>query len=183
MSKLYVDGCSFTYGEGLDRKYSLANLLSADIDMSHPGKSNSNIIYDTYRHINDADIFVVGFTFSNRTTLWHNEMPIGINPTTVELSRLYRHPAGEILEEKYKDFHKIFYTLFNDNYQHTISDFFIDGLVEILRQQQKKIIVFSMEKRNCINDVFYPDINDQLPDGHYNETGMKKLSEAIKKRL
>ena len=183
MSKLYVDGCSFTYGKGLSREYSLANLLSADIDMSQCGKSNNNIIYDTYKHIDEADIFVLGFTFSNRTTLWHNDIPLGVTPTKTLLDRLYQHPEGEVLEEKYKDYHRIFYTLFNDDYQQTVSDFFVDGIIEILKLKQKKFVVFSMEKRNCINSIFYPAIEDKLPDSHYNEVGMQKLSEAIKEKL
>jgi hypothetical protein len=183
VSRIYVDGCSFTYGEGLSRKYSLANLISADIDMSLPGKSNNNIIYDTYEHINTADIFVLGFTFANRTTLWDNNRPLGINPSKLELEQLFCHTHAALLEEKYKDFHKIFYTLYNERYQNTLSDFFIDGIIEVLKSKQKKIIVYSMEKRNCINKIFYPNINNRQSDGHYNEIGMELLAKAIKERL
>jgi len=182
VSKIYVDGCSFTYGEGLSREYSLANLISADIDMSMPGKSNNNIVYDTYCHINDADIFVLGFTLANRTTLWDSNTPIGINPTKLKLNQLY-HPHGAMLEDNYKAFHKVFYMLYNEKYQSTLSDFFIDGLIELLKSKQKKIIVYSMEQRNCINEIFYPNISNRLPDGHYNETGMKLLAETIKEKL
>lgn len=183
MSKIYLDGCSFTYGLGLSREYSIGNLISADIDMSMPGKSNNNIVYDTYCHIDDADIFVLGFTFANRTTLWHNDTPIGINPSKLTLDRLYQHPDGEMLEDKYKEFHKVFYMLYNEKYQSIMSDFFIDGLIELLKSKQKKIIAYTMERRNCINEIFYPNIRNCLPDGHYNETGMKLLAEAIKEKL
>jgi hypothetical protein len=183
VSKIYVDGCSFTYGEGLSREYSLANLISADIDMSLPGKSNNNIIYDTYRHINDANIFVLGFTFADRTTLWDNDRPLGINPSKLELEQLFDQPDAALLEEKYKDFHKIFYMLYNKRYQNTLSDFFIDGIIEILKSKQKKVIAYSMEKRNCINKIFYPSIYNRQTDGHYDEIGMISLAKIIKERL
>ncbi len=183
MSKIYVDGCSFTYGEGLSREYSLANLISADIDMSSPGKSNNNIIHDTYQHINEADIFVLGFTFADRTTLWDNNRPLGVNPSKMELENLSNQTNAALLEEKYKDFHKIFYTLYSERYQNTLSDFFIDGMIEILKSKQKKVIVYSMEKRNCYSKILYPDISNTQPDGHYNETGMRLLASVIKERL
>ena len=183
MSKIYVDGCSFTYGEGLSREYSLANLISADIDMSLPGKSNNNIIYDTYRHINDADIFVLGFTFADRTTLWNNDRPVGVNPSKLQIEKLSDQPGSSLLEEKYKDFHTIFYMLYNQRYQDTLSDFFIDGIIELLKSKQKKVIVYSIEKRNCVNEIFYPYIMNKQSDGHYNEIGMQLLAKSIKKRL
>ena len=183
MSRLYVDGCSFVYGEGLPREHSLGALLSADIDMSAPGKSNFNIVYDVYRHIDQADMFVIGFTFSNRITLWHDDLPIGINPNQLELSRLYKHPEGEALEREYRSFHKIYYTLFNDTYSQTLSNFLVDSTIELLKANKKKFVIFSAEKRTCLNEVLYFNINDKLADGHFNEKGMKILSTRIREKL
>jgi hypothetical protein len=180
---MYVDGCSFVYGEGLPRNYSLGSLLSADIDMSAPGKSNYNIAYDIYKLIDSADIFVIGFSFSDRLTLWDNDIPLGISPTKLNLDRIYKNPQGEILEKEYKSFHKIFYTLYNDSYAHTLSDFLVDGTIELLKKKKKKFIIFSWEKRTCLNDVLYFNIFGQLPDGHFNKDGMQMLANIIKEKL
>jgi len=183
VSKIYVDGCSFTYGQGLPRNYALGALLSADIDMAKPNKSNSNIVYDTYSNLDLADIFIIGFTFSDRTTLWDGNTPIGINASKLNLDRL-SHPQGEQLENDYKSFHRVFYSLYNKRYMYRMSDFYLDGLISLLESKQKKYVLYSWEKRSSIfNNIFYPYIEQKLPDGHLNEQGMLQLAEEIKKRL
>ena len=181
MKKIYVDGCSFTYGHGLDRKYSLANLIGADMDFSFPGKSNYNIIYDLYRNIDNFDLFVIGFTFADRVTLWNNDIPLNVLPTKKDLDRLYQYPGGELLEEKYKDFHMVFYTLFNEDYQNTLSDFIIDGISKILENKNKKMVLFSMEHRNCATNLFYPrnEISTYQSNGHFTKDGMKDLASIV----
>jgi hypothetical protein len=181
VSKIYVDGCSFTYGEGLDRKFSLGNLLSAEIDMSYPGKSNAGIVYDVYQNLKLADIFVIGLTFSCRTTLWDSNKPLGVNPNKTSIDQLSINNGAE-LETDYTNFHKVFYTLYNDNYMNRLSDFYADGLISLLNEQQKTVVIFSWERRNSIHKIMYPHINNRLPDGHLTEAGMEKLAELVKQQ-
>ena len=78
VKKLYLDGCSLTYGQGLDRSDSLGKLFNAPggyqvLDNSRPGKSNMSIVFDTYQNFRDYDTFVLGFTYSARFGLKYND--------------------------------------------------------------------------------------------------------------
>jgi len=178
VSKIYVDGCSFTYGQGLDRKFSLASLLNADIDKSMPGKSNQLIIHDIYKNLEDYDTFVVGLTYSNRITLWNDDKPFGVFPNIKDCPVLG-------LEEMFSTFVKVYYMLSNNSYANTLSDFYADSLIDLFKNNNKKFIIFSMEKRRNKHGqlIMYPSIGERLPDGHYNEQGMIKLADLIKEKL
>jgi hypothetical protein len=178
VSKLYTDGCSFTYGQGLDRKFSLASLLNADVDKSMPGKSNQLIVHDIYKNLEDYDTFVIGLTYSNRITLWNGDKPFGVFPNVKGC------PVSG-LEEMFLIFVKVYYMLFNSSYTNTLSDFYADSLIELFKNNNKKFIIFSLEKRRNKHSklIMYPSINKKLADGHYNEQGMIELAELIKEKL
>ena len=62
--RLYIDGCSLTYGQGLPRDQSLGHLFTTQggyevFDASRPGKSNTAICMDTHKYFKDYDVFVL----------------------------------------------------------------------------------------------------------------------------
>lgn len=55
VKRLYLDGCSLTYGQGLARQHSLGALFEnvggySVCDNSRPGKSNIAMVLDTYQN-------------------------------------------------------------------------------------------------------------------------------------
>ncbi len=189
MSKLYLDGDSGVYGLGLSKEYSLGSLLSADIDMSSPNKSNFHIAHDVYKAIDTADTFIIVFTVGDRITLWNNNVPIGISPPKTSLESL-DHPQSGMLEQEYKSFHKMYYTLYNISYTRNLNNFLVDGTVALLKSKNKKFLICTFEKRQCISkEIFYishVDIKlktNCLPTDHFNEEGMQMLANLIKEKL
>ena len=82
-ARLYLDGCSFTYGTGLSAESTLAHLLANQggynvRNNSRPGKSNLSIALDAYDNIHNHDIIIIGWTFSSRTYLKYNNIDIDL---------------------------------------------------------------------------------------------------------
>ena len=190
MSKIYVDGCSLTYGQGLDRKYSVGNLLNADIDKSRPGKSNTAMVTDIYPDINLYDIFIIGFTFPVRYTFYNDNMPIEIQPGKDFLNRLIDHPIGEFIEKTYPQFFKVLWSLTNEEKLTTLTDFYINSLISLLKEKNKKYVIYSWGNAECSDRCFFiPNIPTDLDyrisaaDAHLNKKGMIELVDQIKEKL
>ena len=177
--KLYLDGCSLTYGKGLERSESLGSLFQniggyIVNDQSRPAKSNAAIAVDTYNHYNDYDIFVLGFTYSSRFGLGYQNQNINFYSGF--------HGKGLGLEPQELDLastevHKYFYTVFGPPWSGQFSDMLIDGLVSFLISQNKIVLPISWEQRLTTNKLLYPYIgpNNRLPDGHLNANGTRML--------
>jgi hypothetical protein len=183
MTKLYLDGCSLTYGQGLDRKHSLGSWFKNDggydlVDQSFPGKSNMMICFDAYQNRHHHDIFVLGFTFSNRFGLKFKNQNLNFYAGSAGLG-FGLEPAE--LDQSHLAVQKYFYTVFDEPYCSDLSDMLIDTTVNSLRAHNKTVIAFSWQNRNTDNKLHYPciQINDRLPDGHLNVSGMKKLYEFL----
>ena len=193
MSKLYVDGCSYTYGYGLDRQYSLANLLTTaeDIvtDHSAVGKSNYAIALDLYESILSSDVYIIGWTFSDRTefNLDNNIIQASVSRTDIGLGAVSN---AEYLEKEYHTLQNKFYRYASR--QDILSDFFVDATASMLAKQNKKFIFFSWESRNCKSQILYPyvasnyrqqDMTDWQSVGHLTKDGMQHLANIIAEKI
>jgi len=187
MVNLYLDGCSLTYGVGLDPVDTLAsNFEQAGynvLNFSRPGKSNMAIAQDTFNNINNANIFVLGFTFSARYHLRFNNIDIDLLPSNYTWQYDRDLIQGSNISDIAKNLHKNFYLLFDHDHWNNFSDMLVDNTINSLNFENKKIFVFSWEKRNTKNKIFYPIIPDRFTDGHLNNVGTKKLFNIIQNQL
>lgn len=184
--KLYLDGCSLTYGQGLDRQHSLGRLFSDRgeyevLDYSRPAKSNMAIALDAYQHRFDADVFVLGFTFSGRFGIKYRNQNLNFFPG-------FRTDSFDLqpmaLDQAHLEIQKYFFTVFDRHYYEDLSDMLIDSTVGVL-SINKKVLAFSWETRNTDVAVVYPFIppNERLPDGHLNEVGTLRLYNYLQQML
>ena len=187
VDKLYLDGCSLTYGQWLPRNQSLGFLFENQggynvKDYSRPGKSNIAICNDVYRNYKDFDVFVLGFTFSSRFGIKYQEQNIdfysGSHGQGFDLS-----PAD--LDYATQQVYKYFYTVFGHPYCDELSDMLVDTATTFLLSHGKTVISFSWEKRQTTNELFYPYIGaqDRLADGHLNALGIEKLYQQLGVRI
>lgn len=177
--RLYLDGCSYTYGHGLPREQSLGSLFRnlggyEVADFSRPGKSNLAISLDTYKNIDNYDVFVLGWTYSSRFTLKYQGQDLDFY--------VGAHGQGyglqpQALDDAHNKIHKYFYTVFSHPYCDHLSDMIVDTTVSNLLASNKKVIPFGWEKRSVKNTLYYPYIQPEqrLPDGHLNFSGMTAL--------
>ena len=177
--KAYIDGCSLVYGHGLPREQSLASLFSSIgeyevLDKSSPGKSNMSICFDAYQHRQNFDIFILGFTFSNRFSIKYHDQELKFFTGAVQSTGFELEP--ESLDFAHLNIQKYFYSVYGYPYCNQLSDMLIDTTVNFLKKD-KTVIAFSWEKRHTETDLYYPYIppEDRLPDGHLNRNGMTKL--------
>jgi hypothetical protein len=128
MSKrLYLDGCSYTYGPGLDSKHTLGYLFQHSgeyivTNKSRPGKSNLAIAIDAYNNFKNYDTVVLGFTYASRFYLKAYNHNIDFLATRQEIE-IDDSINGHQLEIAYKEFHKYFFTLF-ESYRTTTNSRF-----------------------------------------------------------
>ena len=179
MQKLYIDGCSLVYGDGLPRDKSLGYLFKTVggynvLDLSRSGKSNLAIAFDTYQNYKDFDVFVLGFTFSSRFYIKYNNQNLDFYLREKESGFGLDDAA---LDDAQVSIYKHFYTVFGQPYCDELSDMLIDGLISFLRSQGKKVIAFSWQHRSVNSTMLYPYIpsSKRLADGHLNEEGMLEL--------
>lgn len=188
MVKLYLDGCSFTYGLGLEEKDTLAFLFKQAgyevFNNSRPGKSNHAIALDTYNNLNKFDLYILGFTFSNRYHLRIDNIEFDMSATryTAKIPDKLRGSAAELM---YQELHKNIYTLYDNNYWHEFSNMLIDNTLSGIKLTKKQFFVFSWENRKLINEVFFPMIptKERLPDGHLNKQGTLRLFNVIQNNI
>lgn len=187
VKKLYLDGCSFTYGQGLSRNDSLGSLFKriggyTVTDFSRPGKSNLAIALDTYNNIDQHDVFVIGWTFSSRFTIRYQDQDLDFFVGS--------HGKGfdidpKSLDDAHIEIQKYFYTVFGHPFCDHLSDILVDTTMSHLRIKQKKIVCFSWEKRNIHNNINYPFIaaKERLPDGHLDSTGTLTLFHYLQNQM
>jgi len=184
--KVYVDGCSLVYGQGLPRSQSLSGLFQSlggyeVLDKSSPGKSNMAICFDSYQHRQGFDIMVLGFTYSNR---------FGIKYRDQDLKFFAGHSGNgfglqpQDLDLAHSHVQKYFYTVYGAPYCDQLSDMLIDTTVDFLRSTNT-VLAVSWEQRNTTADLYYPYVPPQnrLPDGHLNQRGMNQLFHDLQNLL
>ena len=168
VKRLYLDGCSMTYGHGLPRHQSLGHLFSTlgayqVLDKSFPGKSNMSIVFDTYQHRNDFDVFVLGFTFAERFGMKYQDQELkffpgfrsdgfGLEPMNLDLAHL--------------EVQKYFFTVFEEPYCSQLSDMLIDNIVTLLADRKRLVLPFTWQVRNTDAKLnqFYFGPADRLSD-------------------
>jgi hypothetical protein len=179
VKRLYLDGCSLTYGQGLPREHSLGKLFQtlggySVLDKSRPGKSNIAIAFDTYKNFKDYDVFVLGFTYSGRFGIKYKDQNLDFFPG-FHGNGLNLEPDN--LDKAHTEMYKYFYSVFESPYCNDLSDMIIDTLISFLISQNKKVIGFSWEHRQVCTHIEYPYIGPlhRLPDGHLNVDGTMQL--------
>jgi hypothetical protein len=190
MSKrLYLDGCSYTYGLGLDSKHTLGHLFQYQgeyivTNKSRPGKSNLAIAIDAYSNFKNYDTIVLGFTYASRFYLKSHNHDIDFLISRKEID-IVDSANGEQLEMTYKEFHKYFFTLFESPFDNNLSDMIIDSIISHMGAQGKKVVCFSWEQRDTTNKILYPFIsaNMRLADSHLNKTGTKYLYDMLQREI
>jgi hypothetical protein len=187
MTKIYVDGCSYVYGQGLDRSSSLGALLNATTDNSRPAKSNIAISEDLYDAIKlDYDWYIVGYTFSNRYSFSLNDKPIDIYSSKDQYVLDFEQD-----EIKLTQLHRLYYYFSDVKKLDQRSDYIVDSSIALLEQQNKKFVMFSWEPRMLVNStkIFYPrklisnDYCQSKTNYHLTEAGMELLATIIKDKM
>lgn len=191
VKRLYIDGCSLTYGQGLPRAQSLGALLRDQggyvvTDNSRPGKSNMAIAVDTYNNWQNHDVFVLGFTFSNRFGIRYQGHDLDFYPGFQGQDlNLADDINGQELSDAFKKNYRYFYTVFGYPYCDELSDMLIDGVAAFLTQQQRRLVAYTWEPRQTQHQLLNPFIgpDHRLPDLHLNRQGMQYLYDLIQNQL
>lgn len=192
VTRLYLDGCSLTYGQGLPRDKSLGNLFSTVggynvKDQSRPGKSNLAIATDAYKHWQDYDTFVLGFTFSSRFGIKYQDENLdffaGFHGQGLALNN--HNTSAQQISDAYMKIYKYFMTVFGPPYCDDLSNMIADSLISFLISQNKKVLAFSWESRSIQNKIHYPYLGPELrlEDGHLNEKGTYFLFDYLQNIL
>lgn len=190
--RIYVDGCSLTYGQGLPRDKSIGNLFKTIglhetvIDMSRPGKSNHAIAFDTWNNRNNYDVYILGFTYSSRFYLRYRDQNIDLH-TLSEFGIEYQMYFDNNIESICTNLHKNLYSLYDVRFCNNLSDVIVDSLLVKLISLNKIVIPFSWEKRNIDFDLLYPVYGEKFriskSDPHLNEIGTKHLFDSLQLEL
>ena len=187
-NRLYLDGCSYTFGLNLNAKHTLAHLFANSgkyqvTNGSRNGKSNLAIAMDAYKNCDDHDVLVLGFTYSGRFHLRYQDYNIDFQPIKYELPL-----EGDLAQElgsTYLQFHKYFYSLYQRPFCDDLSDFLIDSVASFIQAQGKRVLIFSWEKRNVKTPVLYPYVPPKylMPCGHFDASGTQHLFDLLQTRL
>jgi hypothetical protein len=183
VKKLYIDGCSFTYGLNLPQTSTLEHLFIESgyevTNNSRPGKSNLAIAIDTYNNFQKFDTIVVGWTFASRFYIKYLDNHIDLLPTRYNIEINAGIDAAEI-EESYKKLHKQIYSFFDVDYYNNLSDMLVFQTLNACLAHKKTIAFFSWEKRK-VKKIYYPHIssNHYLECGHLNADGTFHLYEKL----
>jgi len=178
--RILLDGCSFTYGLGLDREQTLEHHFIESgydvINLSRPGKSNQAIALDIYHNTDDYDIVVAGWTFSTRWYLRYHSLDIDLLSSREHIE-IPNTLDSRLIEESYQDLHHSLYSLFDLSHWDQCSNMLIDTTAAIIAQRQKNYVFFSWETRNTKCPLYYPHVpkSHRLLDGHLNADGTTHL--------
>lgn len=182
--KLLLDGCSFTYGLGLQSNETLEHRFIESgyevVNMSRPGKSNQAIALDIYNHANDFDVVVAGWTYSSRWYLRYHDYDIDLLATRQAIELPHTFDADDV-EKSYVELHRSLYSFFDIAHWNRTSDMLIDTVDAYLKTQNKEFVFFSWESRAVSCPMYYPHISkmDRLADGHLNANGTTKLFDKL----
>jgi hypothetical protein len=188
-ARLYLDGCSFTYGTGLSQQSTLGHLFTGSggymvTNKSRPGKSNLAMALDTYDNISNHDVIVVGWTFGSRTYLKYHNRDIDFLPSKPILESVDMVGSNEI-EKSYQELHKQLYSLFDIGHYNKISDMLMSMTYQMALNLNKKIVFFSWDKRDVTIPLLYPHVPVQhrLTCGHLNVSGTEYLYDTLQALL
>jgi len=184
-ARLYLDGCSFTYGTGLSQQSTLGHLFTGSggymvTNKSRPGKSNLAMALDTYDNISNHDVIVVGWTFGSRTYLKYHNRDIDFLPSKPILESVDMVGSNEI-EKSYQELHKQLYSLFDIDHYNKISDMLMSMTYQMALTLNKKVVFFSWDNRDVAIPLLYPHVPAQhrLPCGHLSTSGTEYLYNTL----
>lgn len=183
--RLYLDGCSLTYGLNLPRESTLEHLFVENGDYnvtnnSRPGKSNLAIALDAFKNYRNHEVIVIGWTYSSRFYLKYHGMDIDLLATR-EYVELPNTLDSALIEETYQELHRQFYSLYDSTYHNELSDMLITSIYYTAQAENKKIIFFGWEHRQTPINIYYPHIPSKfrLPCGHLNADGTMRLYNTL----
>lgn len=189
VKKLYLDGCSFTWGLNIDPEQRLEHLFKHNGgyivgNYARPGKSNLAIAQDVFNNAQNYDTIVVGWTFATRFYLKYDNYDLDFLPSRTELDLPENRDTG-IIDQAYGEFHKYFYTLYKEPYIDNLSDMLISYSYAYCNQLGKKVLFFSWEHRNVNFDLYKPYIHPQerLPCGHLTAQGTQRLFDTLQELI
>jgi hypothetical protein len=179
MNRLYLDGCSLTFGLGLESCDTLAGRWSSEykvINKSRSGKSNLAIALDAFENIQNCDIAIIGWTYSARSYLKYQKYDIDLLPSKTVVELPFERDT-KIMSDIYTDLHRNFYALYDAKFSGQYSDFLVASIKCMCEKYQKKTVFFSWEGRRTDFNMYYPTVssNMRLPDGHLNVNGTTHL--------
>lgn len=179
MNKLYLDGCSLTFGLGLESHDTLAGQWDSEyeiINKTRPGKSNLAIALDAFENIQNCDIVVIGWTFSSRSYLKYQNYDIDLLPSRTVVELPFERDTKAI-SDIYTDLHKNFYALHDTTFAGHHSNFLVSSIKYMCEKYRKKTVFFSWEPRKTDFEIYYPTIGPKmrLSDGHLNAGGTAHL--------
>lgn len=190
--RVYIDGCSMTYGQGLPRANSIGSLFKTVglhetvLDMSRPGKSNQAIVSDTWNHRNDYDVYILGFTYSNRFYIKFRDQDLDFHSLS-SFSISYQGYYDNNIEHVCETLHKNLYSIYDSEFYSNQSDIIVESTISKLLSLKKIVIPFSWEKRKVDHDILYPVYNQKFRlsklDSHLNKEGTKHLFDSLQLEL
>lgn len=178
--RILLDGCSFTYGLGLDREQTLEHWFLESgytvVNLSRPGKSNQAMALDIYSNVDQCDIVVAGWSFSSRWHLQYHGQDIDLLAGREKVELPHTLDSG-LIEQSYQELHRSLYSLFDAAHWSQVSDMLIDNTATLVTQRGKLGVFFSWEPRTIKSDLYYPHVisSHRLPDGHLNADGTANL--------
>lgn len=182
--RIYVDGCSLTYGEGLPRADSIGARLGAELDLSRPGKSNMAMAIDLIDCLDTYDLYVLGFTYPSRYTFYHQDTAIDVTPAKEHIGQV-----DVYLEQNFPVFSRMLWTMTNDNRMEDLSKFIVEGAMSLLKQHGKQYVVYGWYPYECEDSNFFtPEIPETAEyrlakdNFHLNSAGMELLERQIRLR-
>lgn len=193
-ARLYLDGCSFTYGTGLSQQSTLGHLFADSggyqvTNNSRTAKSNLAIALDTYDNIANHDVIVIGWTFSARTYLKYHNRDLDFLPSNW-IKHSFVSPISPMddfrgIEKSYEDYYKQLYSLFDIDHYDKVSNMLISMTYQMALNLNKKIVFFSWEKRDVTIPLLYPHAPAQhrLTCGHLNASGTEYLYNTLQALL
>jgi hypothetical protein len=185
--RLYLDGCSFTYGLGLAPEHTLSGLWQNEyevINKSRPGKSNLAIALDAFENIPSCDVIIIGWTFSSRSYLKYQNYDIDLLPTRTVVELPFAQDT-KIISDIYTDLHRNFYSLHDSDFADQHSNFLVSSINNLCLIEQKKLAFFSAEKRKTNAKIYYPVLSPamRLSDGHWNQIGTKHVHTVLQQLI
>jgi len=177
--RLYLDGCSYTHGVGINSSNTLAGRWSSEyevINKTRPGKSNLAIALDAFENIQNCDLVIIGWTYSSRSYLKYQNHDIDLLPSRTVVDLPFERDT-KTMSDIYTDLHRNFYALHDTVFAGQYSDFLVSSIKYMCEKYQKKSVFFSWEHRKADCNIYYPTISPKmrLPDGHLNADGTTHL--------
>ena len=182
--RILLDGCSFTYGLGLDREQTLEHWFLESgytvLNLSRPGKSNQAMALDIYSNVDECDIVVAGWSFSSRWHLQYHGHNIDLLAGREKVELPHTLDSG-LIEQSYQELHRSFYSLFDTAHWSKVSDMLIDNTAALAAHRGKQAVFFSWESRKVACDMHYPHVpsSHRLPCGHLNADGTTNLYNTL----